>query len=102
MPALAAFAAWHPWIAAAALTATGAGVAPWLRSGHRGVCAFVAVWALVAAALFVAPPLSRLEPSPIALLLAVLALGAARLDLADGSVLCAACRTRRPATVTTM
>ena len=74
VPALVTFAAWHPWISLAALVATGAGLAPWLRSGHRGARAFIAGWGIVGVTLFVAPPLSQLEPSPAALVLALLGL----------------------------
>ena len=86
VPALVTFAAWHPWISLAALVATGAGLAPWLRSGHRGARAFIAGWGIVGVALFVAPPLSQLEPSPTALVLALLALVPPCLDSADGFV----------------
>jgi len=73
-PTLALFAAWHRWIAAAALVAAAAALAPWLRAGDRGVRAFVAVWAVVAVGLFIAPPLSKIEPTLTALALAILAL----------------------------
>jgi hypothetical protein len=72
--ALATFAAWHRWISLAALIAAGAALAPWLRSGHRGARAFIAGWGLVGATLFIAPPLSQLEPSPIVLVVALLGL----------------------------
>ena len=74
VPALATFADWHPLISLAALLATAAGLAPWLRVSHRSVLFFVAGWALIAAALFIAPPLSQLEPSTAALALALLSL----------------------------
>ena len=74
VPALATFAEWHAWIALAALLATAAALAPWLRSRHRGACAFVAASALVAVGLIFAPPLARLEPSPFALALGLLSL----------------------------
>ena len=74
VPALVIFAAWHPWISVAALVATGAGLATWLRSGHRGALAFIAAWGIASLVLFVAPPLSQLEPSPAALALALLGL----------------------------
>ena len=74
VPALVTFAGWHAWISVAALAACAAALAPWLRSGHRGARAFIAAWTLVGVALFFAPPLSQLEPSAAALLLALLAL----------------------------
>jgi hypothetical protein len=74
VPALATFADWHPWISLTALLATTAGLEPWLRARHRSVFLFVAGWALIAAVLFVAPPLSQLEPSTTALVLALLSL----------------------------
>ena len=74
VPALATFAAWHPWISLAALVAAGAGIWPCLRSGHQGARAFIAAWGLAAVVLAIAPPLSRLEPSPTGLALALLAL----------------------------
>lgn len=74
VPALAMFAAWHPWISLAALVAAGAGIWPCLRSGHQGARAFIAAWGLAAVVLLIAPPLSRLEPSPTGLALALLAL----------------------------
>ena len=74
LPALVTFARQHAWISLAALVGCAAALAPWLRSGHRGARAFVAVWALAGVALFVAPPLSQLEPSGAALTLALLSL----------------------------
>ncbi len=74
VPALVTFAGQHAWISLAALAACAAALAPWLRSGHRGARAFIAAWMLAGVALFVAPPLSRLEPSSFALVLALLAL----------------------------
>jgi hypothetical protein len=74
VPALVAFARWHAWISCAALAACAAALAPWLRSGHRGARAFIAAWALAGVTLLFAPPLSQLEPSVSALLLALLAL----------------------------
>ena len=74
VPALVTFAGWHAWISLAALAACASALAPWLRSGHRGARAFVAAWAMAAIALFFAPPLSQLEPSTIALTLALLSL----------------------------
>jgi hypothetical protein len=74
VPALVTFAGWHPWISVAALVFTAVMLAPWLRSGHRLVQALVAAWTLVALALFLAPPLSTLAPSPIALVSALLSL----------------------------
>ena len=59
VPALATFAAWHPWISLAALVATGAGLAPWLRSGHRGARAFIAGWGIVGVTLFIASAACR-------------------------------------------
>ncbi len=74
VPALVMFAGRHAWISLAALATCAVALAPWLRSGHRGARAFVAVWALAGAALFFAPPLSELQPSTTALALALLAL----------------------------
>ncbi len=74
VPALAMFADWHPWISAAALAGTATGLAPWLRPGQRTAQGFIAAWALVALALFLAPPLSELAPSRTALVLALLSL----------------------------
>lgn len=74
VPALVTFAGWHAWISLAALGACAAALAPWLRSGHRGGRAFIAVWTIAAVALFFAPPLSHLQPSAVALLLALLSL----------------------------
>jgi hypothetical protein len=74
MPALVRFAAWHPWISLAALAGCAAALAPWLRSGHRGARAYIAAWAIVAIALFFAPPLAQLEPSALALALMLLSL----------------------------
>ncbi len=73
-PALRTFAEWHPWISFGALLATSAGLAPWLRSGHLAARGLVAAWAIVGVALFVAPPLSLLKSSSIALTLALLSL----------------------------
>jgi hypothetical protein len=74
VPALVIFARWHPWISLAALVAAAACLAPLLKSGHPGVRAFIAAWALAAVGLFVAAPLPRLEPSPAVLALALLSL----------------------------
>src|SRR5262245_48728499 len=73
-PALVAFARWHAWLSLAALVATAAGLAPWLRTGDRGARAFIALWALATLMLFLAAPLPRLEPSTSALALALLSL----------------------------
>jgi len=73
-PALVAFARWHAWLSLAALGAAAAGLLPLLRSGHRGVQAFVAAWAAATAAIFVTSPLARLEPSASALTIALLSL----------------------------
>ena len=73
VPAVVAFAEWHPWISTAALAATCAGLAPCLRSRHRGACTFVAAWTVIGVVLFIAP-LSRLEPSRVAFGLALAAL----------------------------
>lgn len=74
VPALATLADWHPWLSLSALLATAAGLAPWLRVRHRSACLFVAGWALIAVALFIAPPLSQLDPSTTTLALALLSL----------------------------
>jgi glucan phosphoethanolaminetransferase (alkaline phosphatase superfamily) len=74
VPALATFAEWHAWISLAALVTTAVALMPWLRSRHRGACAFIVVWTLAAVASIGAPPLARLEPSPFALALALISL----------------------------
>ena len=74
VPALSAFAEWHPWISLVALVATAGGLLPWLRSGHRGVRALIAAWFLVAIGLFFVPSLSQLEASTAALVLALFSL----------------------------
>jgi hypothetical protein len=74
VPALVTFAGRHAWLSLAALAACATALAPWLRSGHRGARAFIAGWVLAGVALFLAPPLSQLEPSSLALGLALLAL----------------------------
>jgi hypothetical protein len=72
-PALVFFAAWHRWIALGALAAVAAGLAPWLRSDRR-TQSLAAVWAIAVAALFLAPPIAQLQPSAVALALALLSL----------------------------
>ena len=74
VPALVTFAGWHAWLSLAALAGCAAALAPWLRSGHRGVRAFVAAWVLAGMGLFLVRPLSRLEPSTATLALALLSL----------------------------
>lgn len=74
VPALATFADWHPWISLAALAATVVGLAPLLRSGQRSGRLFIAAWILIAIGLLIAPPLSQLEPSSTAVVLAILSL----------------------------
>ena len=71
VPALVTFAGWHTWISLAALVACAAALAPWLRSGHGAVRAFIAVWAMVVLTRSSRPPLSQLEPSATALALAL-------------------------------
>ena len=74
VPALTAFAAWHPWISLAVLAAAGVGLAPWLRTGHRGARAFMVGWGAAAVAMLIAPPLSKLQPSATAFVLTLLSL----------------------------
>jgi Sulfatase len=74
VPALVTFAGWHAWISLAALSGCAAALAPWLRSGHPGARAFVAVWAVAAIVSLLTPPLSQLGPSTAALTLALLSL----------------------------
>ena len=74
VPAVAAFAEWHRWISVAALGAATIGLAPWLQARHPAVSALVGGWAAAAALAFATGGISALEPSPLAVTVALAAL----------------------------
>ena len=74
VPAVTAFAAWYPWLSIATLAIAAAGLAPWLRARDRSVCAFAGSWGLVNLLAFVTGGLEALEPSPLSIVVSLLAL----------------------------